>query len=55
MPIGGRIEFLRMRPTIHINNPKRVGTAYIEDIDALRVGQMYELYAIGSLKLTRQA
>jgi len=55
MPIGGQIEFLRVRPAIHIDNPKRVGTAYIEDIDALEVGHMQELYAIRSLKLTSQA
>src|SRR5262249_45824491 len=53
MPVGRRIEFLRMRPAIHKNNAKRVGTAYIEDIHALQIGQIHELDAIRSLKLTR--
>src|SRR5262245_55664429 len=53
MPIGGRIEFLGMRPAIHKNNSKRVGTAYIEDIHALQIRQMQELNAVRSLKLTR--
>src|SRR5262245_20197485 len=53
MPIGGGIEVRRMRPAIHKNNSKRVGAAYIEDIHPLQIGQMHELYAVRSLKLTR--
>jgi len=55
MTIRRRIRLIRVRPAIHIDNPKRVRAAYIEEVDALEVGHLHELYAIGSLKLTRQS
>ena len=54
MPMGGRIEVLGMRPAIHKNNSKRVGTAYIEDIHPFQIGQMQKLYAVRSLKTEAQ-
>src|SRR5262245_37397889 len=53
MSIRSGIDFFRMRPAIHENNPKRVGPTDIEDIHALQIGQVHEIYSVRSLKLTR--
>ena len=55
MPVIGGREVLRVRAPVHVDGAERVRTTDVEDVDALRLGQLDELDAVGRQELAGRA